>query len=433
MPLFFILLYFLMTETYEDVIQRNWGAGMTLGGIMDGVYNLLPRLGEFYQRIAMHYMTPQLSFGLDLLFRLLTAAIASGVIYFAAVFVVGRKMKFEYKDVIIYLGIMIFLMLSIFSGAFTYRFSFANNYVLGLFTAVCFIVLFRLRLLGDRWWKLLGAFVIGFAFGISTEIAPVACLILICVWFVVKMIRREISWRDLRGRYRLQTLAVLGLVAGLVFFYLGGGIGVRTSGWYADTYDYVSPIGIFSDPISTVFRLVQHVWYNVRYIFFAIPLMLGFIFVETTLFKKRNKDYLFWQVMLFVFCVLFVLATSLIAVHDDLYARFMVPVFIAINMATMLFVYHVLEYAKVSEKSLKVSAIVLVTVGVVLVIDMTFAFALYNRTMAPRLESVYDIIQADEASEYADGTMMIPSPVFNLEQSSPYDWGSPSDYIKFGL
>ncbi len=379
-------------------------------------------------------MTMQVSFGLDMLFRLITAAFASGVIYFSTVFALGRKPKLKYKDVVVYLGIMLFIMVSIFSEAFTYRFSYANNYVLGLLVAIGFLVLFRLKLSYDKWWKIVGAILLGFAFGISTELAPVAFLILVGLWVIAKIKKREICLADFWGKYRLQTFAVLGLMAGLAFFYFGKGLSVRTGGGYADVYDYVSPMGLLNDTLETGYKLVHHVWYNFRYVFFAVPLMCVYIFVEATLLKKNRKPYLFWQGVLLAFCALFIGATSLIAVHDDLYPRFMVPLFMAIVLSTALFVNHVVEYAKVSEKSLKITAIVTTVLGIVLVIDMTFAFALYNRQMAPKLDAI-NFNPGGELTITAPvkGTTMIPSPIFSLKQLPPFDWGPSADYAKFGL
>lgn len=432
-PVFFAILYLLMTETYEDIMQGNSEATMSVGGIINRIYNYIPRLGEFYQHIAVHFMTPQVSFGLDMIFRLITAAIASGTVYLSAMFIMGRKLRLEYKDVAICLSVLLLIMISIFSEAYTYRFSYANNYVLGLLVAVAFLMPFRMKMVGDKWWKIAGVLVLGFMFGISTELAPVAVLILIGGWTAILMIRRKIMWKELWGReYRLQLMAMVGLLAGLAFFYIGGGLGMRTGGGYASVYDYVSPMGVLHDPVTTVFKLMHHVWYNIRYVFFAIPMMGGIIFVEATIFKKE-KEYLFWQIMLALFCILFVGATSLIAVHDDLYPRFMVPMFVAIVLSMLLLVRHILEYAKVPERTLKKFAIVTIALGGVLIVDTTFAFTLYKVTMAPKLEAIHFNPGGDLTIDAVNETTMIPSPIFNLKQLPPFDWGPAADYAKFGL
>ncbi len=431
-PIFFTILYFLMTETYEDIMQGNSEATKTVPEIISSIYHYIPRLGEFYQHIAVHFMTAQVSFGPDMIFRFITAMIAGGTIYFSTMFILGRRPRLEYKDTMIYLGVLLFLMISIFSETFTYRFSYVNNYVLGLLVAVLFLNVFRLKFKGDKWYKLIGAVILGFAFGISTEITPVVFLILIFGLSIIKVIRKEMKFSDLWEKYRLQVFSVLGLIIGLVFFYLGGGLGGRTGGGYAEVYEYTSLMGLFNSPLETGYKLVHHVWYNVRYIFFAIPLMSIYIFVEATIFKKEQKN-LFWQVLLALFCVLFVGATSLIAVHDDLYPRFMVPVFFAIVFATMLFIKHVLDFAKVPEQALKRIMTITTILGGILIVDMTFAFTLYNLAITPKLEAIQYNPGGDLQIDSISGATMTPSPIFNLKQLSPFDWGSAADYTKFGL
>ncbi len=434
-PVFFILLYTLMTETYEDIMQGNLDAAKSIGDIIVGVYNYIPRIGEFYQRIAAHYMTPQVSFGPDLFFRLLTAAIASGVVYFSTIFVLKRKPQLKYADVYIYLGILLFLMISIFSEAFTYRFSYVNNYGLGLLALVVFLALFRLEnLIGNKWWKILGIIIIGFCFGISTEIAPVVAIIIIGCWFVIKLCRKTLHLTDLFTKYRVQTCATIGLILGLIFFYLlGNGLSGRTSGAYAEVYNYISLKSIFHTPIETLYSLVSHVWYNIRYVFFAFPLMLTFIFVESNVYK--DKEMSFWQTILLISLLLFIGATSLIKVHDDLYPRFMVPAFIIIVLSMALFIYHTIKRTKISDKKLKCSSIVVVSAGTVLVLDMSFAFIIYNRTVAPMLDAIhYNPGESLIIDHIENDYTMTPSPIFRLKELPPFDWGSgSSEATKFKL
>ncbi|MBR2710059.1 hypothetical protein IKF02_00280 [Candidatus Saccharibacteria bacterium] len=433
-PVFFVILYLLMTKTYEDISMGNARSDSSVFGILNHVYHYIPRLGEFYQQTAARFMTEQVSFGPDLLFRLASSAAASGVVYFSTAFVLGRRLKLRYMDVLIYLGIMLFIMVSIFSEAFTYRFSFANNYALALLASILFLLLFRVEVMENKWWKDIGAIIIGFAFGISTEIVPVAFLIIMAIWILAKIMKKELKFGDFWAKYKIQFFAIIGLFAGLLFFYSGAGLGGRTSGGYAEIYDYVALGDLFRNPLDTVYKLVHHVWYNIRYVFFAIPLMCMYIFVEVSLFKGDRKKYLFWQILLFSFCLLFVGATSLVKVHDDLYARFMIPMFMAIVLSTMLFVRHIMEYSKISDKALRAATLVEVVLVVVLVADMTFAFALYNRTVAPMLNAIKYNPGGELQIDSIEGDYtMIPSPVFNLKQLPPFDWGPSADYVKFGL
>lgn len=431
-PIFFVVLYFFMTETYEDIMQHNSNINQTVPEIVDGIYHYIPRIGEFYQRIATHYMTEQVSFGADMIFRLITAAFASGMVFLSAVFILGRKLKLQYKDMIISLAVLLAYMISAFSEAFTYRFSYANNYVLGILLILGVLVAFRLGFKGDKWYKVLGALLLGFVFGISSEVAPVAFLCLVALWCVVKIFKKEFIWKNIFGKYRFQTFVVIGIIAGLVFFYLGAGLGKRTSGAYAEIYDYVSPMDLLITTRATISKIWQHFWYNIRYIFFAVPLMVIYVVMELKVFKRENK-YLFWQMMLMAFCVVFVGASSLIALHDDLYCRFLLPVFAAIVLASGMFVWRMFEYTKAKEKGLRISAVAMSGVSVLLIVDTCVAFGTYRVEMQPKLEAIHynpeGALIIDPVEQYID---MQPSSVFRLKQLTPFDWGLDSSYTKFG-
>ena len=70
-PLFFIILYLIMFMSYEDLYQSYVQADRSVPTIIHDVYFYLPRIGEIFQHIAVHFMTLSTSFGADLFFRLL--------------------------------------------------------------------------------------------------------------------------------------------------------------------------------------------------------------------------------------------------------------------------------------------------------------------------------------------------------------------------
>ena len=48
-PVFFVALYFLMTETLEDIIQADWGKNMSIGGILRGTNRKSTRLNSSHR------------------------------------------------------------------------------------------------------------------------------------------------------------------------------------------------------------------------------------------------------------------------------------------------------------------------------------------------------------------------------------------------
>lgn len=432
-PVFFVLLYLLMTKTYEDLLQGLAHEEQSVGEILRYVYGYIPRLGEFFQHIATHFMTPQASFGLDMLFRVMTAMFASGIVYLSAVFVCGRRLKLCYKDLIIYLGIFLFYMFSVFSAAFTYRFSDANNYTLALLASVGFLLVFRLRFHEDKWWNIVGVLLLGFCFGISTEIAPIAFLLILVIWLIVEKVHKKNSIKMLCKNNKMQFLAVVGLIIGLVFFYSGAGMGARTGGAYSEMYDYVGLSDLIKNPIYNGVKLVEHAWFNMRYLFFAVPMFGVILLVEGVFYKSKKLFY--WQVMLLTFCVLFIGASSLILVRDELYARFMVPVFGAVVLSLFLFVGHILEKRTIRTQVIFVSAIVCLALGVLANIDMTVGFVRYNRIMSTQVDAFYydkefNLVRTGVETYHEN---MTPSLVLRLMQLTPFNWGRNSQYLKFGL
>ena len=164
-PIFFIILYFLMTETIEDIWQGKSVVGMSLLDNLSKTYHNIPRLGEFFQFIAVSNMTPHLTFGLDLVFRLITALVASGIVYLGTWFIVGKRPTLKYKDLIIYLGIFLLMMITDFGNVLTHRFSYANNYAFAALTTLGFLLPFRLKTEKFSVIRLIGILILGFLFG----------------------------------------------------------------------------------------------------------------------------------------------------------------------------------------------------------------------------------------------------------------------------
>ena len=437
-PLFFVLLYLLMTQSFEDIWQGTYTDRAGFDGAFSFVFHKIGRLGDYLAYSAGTLMTPQVSMGIDIVLRLLTAALASGSIYLGTMLVLGRRPKLQYKDVAIYLGIMFLMMASPFSKIYMHRFNFVFNYVSAITLALGVAVLFRTHAKSNI-WGYFGSILLGFLLGISSEIIPIAAMILIIACFLIKLCKKEISWQKLWQEYKLQLFVVLGIIIGMLFFYFGGSIGSKIGSDYAEKYDYISLLEIFVAPIGTVSRWIQHIWFNLRYINIAFLLMMIFILVESTLLmkKKEKNKFLYWQIILFCFVIMYFVATSLLKVHDDMYGRLMSPMYMAIVLSVGMFVYHILEVTKLPRYTFRVVMPVLLILNILLIVDMVYAFSNYKQQVADRVTPDLSQLAHDEKgnvgvmTELGKNELMKASPIFRFKQFSPFGWGPDDIYIKY--
>lgn len=440
-PTFFIILYCLMLMSYEDLHQSYSEMNMTIPGILNRIFHYIPRAGEFFQHVAVHHMSLTAAIGLDIIFRLAIATISSSLIYFCTYFVLGKKPSLHYKDLLIYLGFFLILMFSEVSEVFTYRFSYVNNYILAALITVTFLLPFRLKSSTDNIWAIIGMVILGFLFGISTEIGPLAFAIILFVWSIIKLTKKQLYFKNFFKTYKLQIFGILGVCCGLAFFYLGGGISNRTNGGYAEAYDYVSMLSILKgNALATIYKLWQHAWFNMRYLMFA-PLLIGtFILVQNLIIKKYKKVSsaatltIKIHAVVLSFCILYMGASCQIKVLDDMYPRYFFLVYLAIFISIFTFLKFLFDYFSFSEKSLKISSIICTTLSAIAIIDMTFAFTLYHIQLGDQLNLISPNPGKGVLVEPGyTHTTMIPSPIFKFAQMSPYDWGDiGSGYMKYG-
>lgn len=435
-PLFFAIFYIFMTKTYEDLLQTHSNYRQSMPELFHEIYHYIPRLGEFYQRIAMQLTTTQVSFGTDLLFRLITAAISAGLIYTLTIFVLRRRPKLQLKDVIIYLGLFVALMGFEVAEAFLGRFSYVHNYILASLTFVAFLLPYRLAWRSSHPLAYAAMIILGFLFGISTEITPIAILVVFMGLAVYLKLSQHLSLKAFWQRYHLQVIGVVGILLGLVFFYLGAGVGTRMSGPYGTIYDYVSLGGILSNPIRTIGKLLWHAWYNIRYLTFGLIFILFILLHELVQANKtHNYERFVLQLSIFAFDVLFVGATSLIKVHDDLYPRFMMPVYVAIFVSIAIFFYqNYLDFSKKVPKVFTVIGVGLAIISLVMTIDMSYGVISYFKALRPivsesvDIEAETDFIRPGLTNSYD----MTPSPLFKFVQLTPFNWGPTQYHLKYG-
>ena len=430
-PIFFCILYLLMTLSYEDVLHTKWNAGGSVFDLLSTVYHYLPRLGEFYLHLAMWFMDIQTTLGLGLILRLLDVVICVALVYLLTVFVLKRRPRLVYKDALVYLGFFVLLMLFETSETFMYRFSYVHNYILALLAAVGFLLPYRLELHTSKPLALIGMILLGFLFGISNEITPIAVIIVLVAIGVIHKITTGITIKQFTKDYRLQIAGILGILLGLLFFYIGAGIGVRTDGIYGVVYEYLHPTDLFKQPLYFITTYIDHFWYNIRHLAFALVIPLLMTFSAFVRHKQSKPNQLPLDICILAFCVLFLGASSLIKLHDDIYTRFLFPIHVAIFIS--IFVY-LNEHFSLTDVDLqlftKITCIVCLGISILMTVDMTYAMVRYHIQIAPACEK---IIQDGEVipTEQYDNPYMKSSPIFHFRQLTPVDWDNSNIYMKY--
>lgn len=431
-PVFFCLLYLLMTMSYEDILHTKWNAGGSIVDLLVTVYNYLPRLGEFYQHVAMWFMDIQTTLGFGLILRLLDAVICVALIYLLTIFILKRRPRLSYKDALIYVGLFVLLMLFETSEIFMYRFSYVHNYILAMLVTVGFLLPYRLELRASKPLALIGMILLGFLFGISNEVTPIAVILVLGAVGLIQKFTTGIAIKEFAQKYRLQIAGLLGVFLGLLFFYIGAGIEGRTNGGYGVVYEYLHLSELLHHPRYAIATLIDHFWYNLRYLSFALVLLLLITFSAFIRHKKSQPNQLPLQICILAFCILFLGASSLIKLHDDIYTRFLFPVYVAVFVSLFIHLSEQLSPTDVSLQTFtKVSCIVCLGISVLMTIDMTYAMLRYHIKIA----SICDkIIQDDQSIVLEDlsDPYMKSSPIFHFRQLTPVNWDNNNSYMKYG-
>lgn len=441
-PLFFLTLYLIMYMSYEDIYQSYAGSSSSTLDIINVTYHALPRIGELYQRVAVHFMDISTSFGLNLCFRIITAILAILLVYLASFFVLKKRPRLQYKDLAIFLGFFLICMISEVSEVFTFRFSYANNYIIAAVLTIGFLLPFRLHSKTKSIWQIIGMVILGVLFGMSTEIGPLAILIIFSVWACIKLAKKQLHIKKILQSYKMQIFGIIGMLIGIALVFSTGSLFNRAGGSYGEYYDYVSLFDVFKkDSALVLYKLWQHAWFNMRYLMFT-PLIIGiFITAEALISKyiKHAKSNHPLYLCILAFCAIYMGASCQLKVLDDLYPRYFFLIYVAIFVAILTFINFLISTFPPREKSLRITSNLLLILSGVAFLDMVFAFTvyrtqinnqLYKIQLNPNHTNTEEIVQITE--DYSH-TTMIPSPVFKFAQLSPFDWGDFGDnYLKYG-
>ena len=426
-PLFFTVAILSATFSYEDFYQQASRIDAHPGQILNEVYHYIPRIGELYQHLAIHFMTPQLSFGTDLIFRLFTTFVTVSIFYLAAVFVLGRKLKLKFLDTLVFNGIFIAIIISAHRSVFFHGFSYLHNYAFALLAFLLFASIFRLNFRKTATWQVPLVVLIGILFAMSTEIPPIAAIILSFITLFYKLFYKKEKLREIFQKYQLQFYIFLGVVIGLIIFYIGLNKGMRGEGsFYGEKYEYIGFTKIFTQPFFTVKTLLKHAVYNSRHIHGFLPLLFGLPIFTYFFFGKSKKSNSFhWQLMGIMFFFLYFFASSQIAVKDDLYGRFILPVYFTLMLGFFIFIKDAILEKNLQQHGLIIfSTVTSILFVAITSIDISRAVILYNIQVRPDLQRITITPTKEIDIYYKDRYPIEPAPskLLKVKIGSPFHW-----------
>lgn len=424
--LFFIISYFLITTSGEDIHQ---GAGNLRNDIelnviddMANAFKHSGRITDMYAWSVIDLFDYQYQFGIDTIFRIIDVILISSTFHLATFIILDRKPKLVIKDALVFCSTFVTIIFSMFGRRLYTEFSMIHNYVPLVFTTLLFgIPYLKLLLRRSTFNKpiLLAIFLLplGIVFGLSTTITPLAFLATIIIYLIIdrKNLPKLPAWF---------FTGLVGLIIGsAISFFLSSGISDYTNNSVAAAnFDYISFAEFFSNPLDAIPRLLFHLVYNfgilllplIVYFFTAVYFTKSFhqIFVKHP-FKSLSKN----TKRLIIAFSLFIIIHTLATIQIKTPPRILIPAYFAgIILIFKIFVPHI-------KSRLFAPTIIVLTISAVVL--HTIFLSIYHTKAGVILEEIKsspnDSLCIDWSRNVADRI-----PVINLSQEYLLvDWGYP--------
>ena len=291
--IFFIICYFLIITSGEDIYQ---GANTTPDIIGDSIaaFNYNARLSDMYAWSVINFFDYKYSFGIDTIFRLLDVAMGMGIIYLMTYFALGHKPRLKISDATWFLFCFVMIFLTPHGRTLYAGFSVVHNYLIITLSTLVFLLPFirlaRNQTTQNKAWFALYMLVVGFAFGFSSNLTPIAFLITYAIaktYSVIKHRSKINKW---------EVTGVIGTLVGISIQYLlGPGVASYINGDYSITYDYVSIGKMFSEPFASIVASSQtcdcQLWQSFTSIIASIYCLLCRLHHRKKKQTNRNLQY----------------------------------------------------------------------------------------------------------------------------------------------
>lgn len=423
--IFFIISYFLLTTSGEDIWQGagNFRDELKISPIDDAInaFNFNSRITDMYAWTVIDFFDYQFSFGPDIIFRIIDVMMSSITLYLATYIILGHKPKLLIKDALVFCAIFASFIITPFGRPFYHEFSMIHNYVPLALSTLLFSIPY-LNLIRNKTPKkhlallTIGMLVLGLYFGMAATITPLAFLLTVVIYSIIKhkSIKRPPLWF---------FTGIIGVVSGFLICWLAGsGVDHYTNPATAAAFDYLSLNDIFSSPTTAIPQLLWHEVYN----FGIVLLPLFGITTICILFSNKRRQFFTKQFFeslpastkryILVFClfiIIHILGASLVKSPP----RLLIPAYLAGII--------LVGYIFVPQINSKIAGTSIVIITTLILITHTFLLAKYHIQTSVILEELQQCNCVDVCIESA---RVAPPRIRLIDLSQAnilVDWGTP--------
>ena len=397
--LFFILCYFLIIASGEDIYQ---GAHTPPNLFADALaaFNHSARLADMFAWSVINFFDYSFFFGPDFFLRLLDVAAAFTCFYLASYVALRRRPHLTIKDACVFNALFLLVMLTSNGPTIYSGFSKIHNYLFIAFFTLLFIIVwlryFLKKPLPAERFMVPIMFILSFLFGFASNITAIVFLLALPAYGIFLKISHRppklkpflLSWRG---------ASILGVLLALFLIYIvGPGLAdYETSEAYLTVCDYLSLKEIFLDFGQSLIRIFKHDVYNFGkflFPFFVVALPVSLYAVRLKLcgslkFPKFTQEETDFLVASAIFIILHVLALSQIFYPT----RLMFPIYL---FSASIFIFIVGRFLR-AQKTLRISEKTYTIAGITLVILSCFVFTVrayfavdYLKKVLPELERI---------------------------------------------
>ncbi len=435
--LFFIICYFLMITSGEDIWQ---GAASNVDIFNDAIaaFNHSVRLADMFAWSIINFFDYHFQFGSDTILRLLDVAAAFLIFYMATYIVLRRRPRYRLMDATVFCGIFLAVFLT--SNGFNLYagFSKAHNYLCIVFFTLAFGIFYLRDLWGRKAPKSklfpLFMLVLGFLFGFASNVTAVVFLVTLVGYAFYYCISQKSFITPLKSFFfSWRTFGVIGIILSILLMYcVGNGLGdYETDPVYIITCDYIPIARLFDFGLlgDNIIRIIKHNAFNfgrfvAPFIVAIIPVVIYTVASHTRPQFAKLKPYKNYLIATIMFVFFHVLAMSQIYYLS----RLMLPAYF-VGVAMLFFVVGTVIPLK-SDKILPAVSVIFLCLATIL----TIAKFYFSMSYVTKIVPILDDIKNSESSTYCvskEDAAAKTIPYIHLGQEDFLtDWAMPQTIYK---